>query len=72
MTRDKLRLLWYGLLAVLFVQLVVLQILAFGKNFPLLEHALICDAIVLSVYMMLSKYMRRLLSKHAAHHKKPN
>jgi hypothetical protein len=72
MTRDKWRLLWYGLLTVLFAQLVILQIVAFGKNFPLLARAGICDAIVLAA-ILLSKYMRRrLLSKYAEHHKKSN
>lgn len=72
MTRDKWRLLWYGLLTVLFAQLVVLQILAFGKNFPLLARVGICDAIVLASFLLSKLIKRRLLSKYAEHHKKSN
>jgi hypothetical protein len=58
MTRGRWRLVWYGLVTVLFVQLVVLQILAFGKNFPLLMRVGICDAIVLAIFL-LSDHRRR-------------
>lgn len=72
MTHDQWRLLRYGLLTALFVLLVFLQILAYSKNFVLLVHVGILDAIVLAIFLLSDHFYREIIRRHVVmkHRKK--